>query len=162
MKIEIERKFLLASEDWRPLVERSEYLRDGLFAFSDERKTRVRIVGERATLTVKTPRVHGCRYEFEYDIPLADAELMLVSCGSDTISKHRHYIPLDGLIWEIDEYDGLMSGIVLAEVELDAIDQPISLPAWIGKEVTDDTSFRKLAMLLARQRLLTPETDGHG
>lgn len=152
MKVEIERKFLLASDGWRKLVERSDYIRDGLIAASDERKTRVRIIGNRATLTVKTKRVAGSRFEFEYDIPLADAELMLESCGSSTISKHRHYVPHGGLTWEVDEYDGQLTGVVLAEVELSAIDQPLDIPSWIGHEVTAEAPYRKLNMLEARQK----------
>lgn len=152
MKVEIERKFLLASDGWRRLVERSDYIRDGLIAVSDERKTRVRIIGERATLTVKTKRVAGSRFEFEYDIPLADAELMLESCESNTIAKHRHYVPHGGLVWEIDEYDGVLKGVVLAEVELSAIDQPLDIPSWIGHEVTAEAPYRKLNMLQARRK----------
>lgn len=151
MKVEIERKFLLASEAWRQLVQRSEYIRDGLIAVSDERKTRVRIIGDHATLTVKTKRVEGSRSEFEYPIPMADAEMMLASCGGDTVSKRRHYVPFGGLLWEIDEYDGLLHGVLLAEVELTAIDQPLDLPPWIGQEVTAEAAYRKLNMLHARQ-----------
>ena len=152
MKVEIERKFLLASDGWRGLVVRSDYIRDGLIAASDERKARVRIIGDRATLAVKTKRVAGSRFEFEYDIPLADAELMLESCGSSTISKHRHYVPLGDLVWEIDEYDGLLKGVLLAEVELSTIDQPLDIPLWIGDEVTAEAPYRKLNMLQARQK----------
>jgi adenylate cyclase len=152
MKVEIERKFLLASEGWRREVQRSEFIRDGLIAISDERKTRVRIIGERATLAVKTRRIAGGRYEFEYDIPLEDAELMLASCGSNATSKHRHYVLHQGLTWEIDEYDGILKGVVLAEVELDAIDQLIDMPSWIGREVTAQAPYRKINMLRERQK----------
>lgn len=157
MKVEIERKFLLASDGWRKLVERTDYIRDGLVAVSDGRKTRVRIIGNRATLAVKTKRVAVSRFEFEYDIPLADAELMLVSCDSSTISKHRHYVPYGGLLWEIDEYDGLLKGVVLAEVELTEIDQPLDIPPWIGHEVTAEAPYRKLNMLQARQKGMKQE-----
>lgn len=157
MKVEIERKFLLASDGWRKLVQRTDYIRDGLVAVSEERKTRVRIVGDRATLAVKTKRVAGSRFEFEYDIPLADAELMLESCGSSTLSKHRHYVPHGDLMWEIDEYDGLLKGVVLAEVELTAVDQPLDIPSWIGDEVTAEAPYRKLNMLQARQKAIKQE-----
>ena len=155
MKVEIERKFLLASEGWRREVHRSDYIRDGLVASSDERKARVRIIGERATLTVKSQRVAGSRYEFEYDIQLEDAELILSSCGNNATAKRRHYVLHGGLTWEIDEYDGILKGIVMAEVELDAIDQLIDMPGWIGPEVTAQAPYRKINMLQARQRDLT-------
>ncbi len=155
MKVEIERKFLLASEAWRHEVQRSDYIRDGLIAINDDRKIRVRIIGERATLTVKTKRVAGGRCEFEYDIPLADAELMLASCGSNATAKRRHYVVHGGLTWEIDEYDGILKGVVLAEVELNAIDQMIDMPHWIGLEVTTQAPYRKINMLQARQKGLS-------
>jgi len=159
MKVEIERKFLLASDGWRREVQRSEYIRDGLIAISDERNTRVRIIGERATLAVKTKRITGGRYEFEYDIPLEDAELLLASCGSNATAKHRHYVLREGLTWEIDEYDGVLKGVVLAEVELDAIDQLIDMPSWIGREVTAQAPYRKINMLRERQKDLNNPTS---
>ena len=100
-------------------------------------------------------RVAGSRYEFEYDIPLEDAELILSSCGNNATAKRRHYVLHGGLTWEIDEYDGILKGIVMAEVELDAIDQLIDMPGWIGPEVTAQAPYRKINMLQARQRDLT-------
>ena len=153
MKIEIERKFLLASEGWRSLVERSDQIRDGLLSSDDERKIRIRIIGERSTLTVKSKRILGKREEFEYDIPRDDAERLLAYCGNDVIRKVRHYVGHAGLTWEIDEYEGLLVGIVLAEVELDTLDQPVIIPDWIGQEVTAEPPYRKINMLRARQGL---------
>ena len=158
MKIEIERKFLLASDRWRTLVQRSEIIQDGLVSMTEERKTRVRIMGGRATLTVKTRRIEGRRFEFEYDIPLADAELMLGSCGNNVLVKRRHYVPLGGLTWEIDEYEGPLRGVVMAEIELDDFHQPFEIPDWIGREVTAEESYRKHVML--RERLNTSGGSG--
>lgn len=157
MKVEIERKFLLASDAWRQLVQRSEYIRDGLIAVSDGRKTRVRIIDDRATLTVKSKRVDGGRCEFEYAIPLADAEVILACCSGDAVSKRRHYVPFGGLVWEIDEYDGLLGGVLLAEVELTAMDQSFEMPPWIGQEVTADAAYRKINLLRARQEGIKAE-----
>ena len=151
MKIEIERKFLVASDEWRSLAERSEHIRDGLIAASEDRKVRVRIIGARATLTVKTRRVEGARHEFEYDITLPHAKTLLRHCGGNALSKLRHYVPHGSLMWEIDEYEGMLKGVVVAEVELSSIDQPITLPSWIGREVTSDAQYRKGNMLRARQ-----------
>jgi adenylate cyclase len=158
MKIEIERKFLLASDSWRTLVDRSEHIRDGLIAVTDDRKTRVRIIGSRATLTVKTRRAAGSRYEFEYDIPMDDAKLMLASCGSNAIAERRHCVPPGDLVWELDEYEGLLKGVVLAEVELTAVDQPVDMPSWIGKVVTAEAPYRKQNMLHARQKAMNKDT----
>ena len=150
MGIEIERKFLLSSERWRELVLRREHIRDGLIASSDERKVRVRVAAGRATLAVKTRRVGGSREEFEYEIPLPDAERLLQCCGGNVLEKVRHYIESGGLVWEIDEYGGLLKGVILAEVEIKAADQTVDLPDWIGKEVTSEAPYRKINMLRSR------------
>lgn len=149
MGIEIERKFLPASERWRALVQRQELIRDGLVAASDDRKTRVRIAGARATLAVKTKRIGGRRHEFEYEIPVPDAERLMECCGTKVLEKVRHYIPIGELVWEVDEYRGLLQGVILAEVELTAIDQRLDIPEWIGREVTADPSYSKINMLKA-------------
>ena len=158
MAIEIERKFLLASERWRTLVERSEHIRDGLLSSRGGQKVRVRIIGERSTLTVKTKSIRGQREEFEYDIPIGDAERLLTLCGSDVVQKRRNYIVHAGLTWEVDEYEGLLKGVVLAEVELESLDQPVVMPDWVGKEVTTESPYRKINMLRSRQGL--PIDDG--
>ena len=151
MKIEIERKFLLASERWRSLVERSDVIQDGLLSADEALKVRVRLIGERSTLTVKTRRIGPQRHEFEYDIPREDAERLLSLCGGDVIRKVRHYVGQDDLVWEIDEYQGLLEGVILAEVELTAFDQPFDLPDWIGAEVTAEPPYSKINMLRERQ-----------
>lgn len=152
MAVEIERKFLLASEAWRPLVKAKMHIRDGLIASSDERKARVRIVEERATVAIKTKRVEGRREEFEYEIPMADAERLIECCGTNVLEKTRHLISLEDVTWEIDEYSGLLKGVILAEVEVRAPDQQIVLPEWIGREITSDASYRKINMLRAREK----------
>jgi len=152
MGVEIERKFLPTSEHWRALVQRQEFIRDGLVAASDDRKTRVRIAGARATLAVKTKRIGGQRHEFEYEIPVPDAERLMECCGTKVLEKVRHYIPIGEVVWEVDEYKGLLQGLILAEVELTDIDQRLDLPEWIGQEVTADPSYRKINMLRAASR----------
>jgi CYTH domain-containing protein len=149
MKIEIERKFLLASEDWRLSVERSDIIRDGLISSDEERKVRVRIAGARATLTVKTKRVAGARQEFEYEIPFTDAERLMVTCG-DVIEKVRHYVRHGSLVWEIDEYRGVLAGVIIAEVELTRVDEVVDLPPWVAQEITEQEEWRKRNMIRLR------------
>lgn len=149
MGIEIERKFLLANDAWRAEVQRSELIRDGLVAASHDRKTRVRIKGARATLGVKTKRIEGRRHEFEYEIPLHDAERLMECCGSNVLEKVRHYIAIHEVLWEIDEYLGVLQGVILAEVELTVIDQRIGTPSWLGREVTADSAYSKMNMFRA-------------
>jgi len=153
MALEIERKFLLADESWRDLVSHSERFRDGLIAAMDGRKVRVRVYEDRATLTVKSRRVAGSREEYEYEIPLNEAhELLERHCERIVLSKTRYYVPIGELIWEIDVYEGILAGVVLAEVELPSLDYDLVLPKWIAEEVTDRADYRKVNMVRARTR----------
>ena len=152
MAIEMERKFLLVSDGWRPAVESSGFIRDGLLATSDGGKVRIRIRDGAATLTVKTRQVGCVRQEFEYAIPVDDAERILDGCcGGNIIVKCRHLVRHEGYLWEIDEYDGILKGIILAEVEFDHAGQDIPLPEWVGEEVTAKPAYKKISMLRARQ-----------
>jgi adenylate cyclase len=153
MSTEIERKFLVSGEAWRSLATRSVRLRDGLIAVTDDRKVRVRIYEEdaRATITIKA-RAGGFRNaEFEYEIPMADAEELLAShCGVNVLSKHRYFVPHRGFVWHVDVYEGILDGVTLAEVEVAREDAPLILPNWIGQDVTGRPEYKKLNMLRAR------------
>ncbi|RTL62511.1 MAG: CYTH domain-containing protein [Hyphomicrobiales bacterium] len=150
MALEIERKFLLADDTWRAHGTRSERLRDGLVAADSGRKVRVRIYEKRSTLTVKSKEEAGTRAEFEYDIPRPDALELLEKHSSDIIVKTRHYVVFEGFTWEIDEYADQLAGIIIAEVELPALDVPLPLPPWAGKEVTGLPEYKKINMLRRR------------
>ncbi len=151
MATEIERKFLLENSSWRAAAYKRERLVDGLVAASDGRKVRVRLYEDRATLAIKSARKGLKRAEFEYEIPLADAtELVAKHCGEKVLAKTRHYVEHMGYIWEIDEYVGLLEGVVIAEVELDTEDDHVPLPPWIGREITYDPNYRKINLLNAR------------
>ena len=151
MATETERKFLLADDGWRTQCVRSERLRDGLIAITGNRKVRVRIYAERATLTVKAKTGQSSDAEYEYEIPLADAEELLAShCDGNLLSKVRHYVPFKGFMWEIDVYEGLLSGVMLAEVELQGEDVEVPLPPWVGEEVTGRPEYKKINMHKAR------------
>jgi len=147
MPREIERRFLLADDRWKSSSSRSARIRDGRVATTNGRKVRVRIMDDRATLTLKGEHRGIGRPEFEYEIPVADAEEILNSmCDGHVLEKVRHYVPHAGLTWEIDVYDGLLKGVVIAEVELDKEDRALELPNWIGKEVTGDPHYSKISM----------------
>ena len=116
MAQEIERKFLLADDRWRSSVAESARIKDGLVANTNGRKTRVRIIGERATITLKGQRHGLARSEFEYAIPVSDAEEILhTMCDGRIVEKIRHYVPHAGVTWEIDVYHGSLTGIVIAD-----------------------------------------------
>jgi len=146
---EIERKFLVTGDGWRGLG-RSFAFRQGYLSTVKERTVRVRAVGDRGFLTVKGITSGATRTEFEYQIPVADAEAMLHElCERPIIEKRRHVVEHEGLVWEIDEFGGVNEGLIVAEVELEAADQDIPLPEWAGAEVTDDPRYFN-ANLIAR------------
>ena len=147
-RVEIERKFLVTNDEWKQLAVRSVKLRDGLIAAYKDRKVRVRIAGDDvATVAVKGPRIGIAQAEFEYEIPISDAERMLSTiCRDDTLEKERFFVEDAGETWHVDVYSGILEGAVIAEVELKhESEQPI-LPRWIGKEVTGDPYFKKINM----------------
>jgi adenylate cyclase len=148
MAIEIERKFLVASDAWRGDVVSSERLRDGLLGESNGNKVRVRYGEKRSTLAVKGPRYGGARLEFEFEIPAADADAMLQSmCGGGRADKIRHKVAHGADLWRVDVYEGRLAGLVLAEIELARSDQAFARPIWLGVEVTHDPRFGKRALV---------------
>ena len=141
MGVEIERKFLPAGDGWRALGE-PVLLRQGYLSSNPERTVRVRVEGGQGTMTIKGKSVGATRGEWEYPIPLADAnELLNRLCEQPIIEKYRRRIPFAGNVWEVDEFLGANQGLVVAEVELDAEEQQFDKPAWIGAEVTDDARY---------------------
>lgn len=141
MSTEIERKFLITGDAWRG-VGISTVFRQGYLSTVKERTVRVRAAGDQGSITVKGITIGAARTEFEYSIPLADADAMLDElCERPIVEKTRHVVEVDGTIWEIDEFAGVNEGLIVAEVELDSIDQEVTRPDWIGDEVTDDPRY---------------------
>ncbi len=139
---EIERKFLVVGDCWRGAA-CGELMRQGYIPTQDARTVRVRRVGDRAYLTLKGPAVGLVRPEFEYSIPVDDAQTILETlCQPPLIEKVRHRLPLGNIVWEIDEFWGDNRGLILAEVELTHADQEVDLPPWIGLEVTHDPRYQ--------------------
>ena len=157
MALEIERKFLLANDDWKREVIKSEHLRDGLISRFGEGKVRVRLTESSASITIKGPREGISRLEFEWEIARADAEQMLqtLCLGDPVLEKIRHTVPFGGVDWTIDVYMGPLTGVVFAEVELEHPDQHPQLPPWVGEEVTNDSRFEK-GNLARRATWVTP------
>ena len=146
---EIERKFLLTDDAWRAGARGKRY-RQGYLCTARERTVRVRAVDDAGYLTIKGVSHGAARAEYEYGIPVADADEMLDSlCERPLIEKTRYRVEHGGLVWEIDEFHGDNQGLVVAEVELQSADQPIVKPAWIGEEVTGDQRYFN-ANLVAR------------
>lgn len=139
MAIEIERKFLVVSDAWRsaPAV----YFCQGYLNRSKERTVRIRVAGEQGFLTIKGANKGASRAEFEYEVPLADAKHMLMLCEGPLIEKYRRKISYQAMVWEIDEFLGENTGLVVAEIELESESQPFAKPDWLGEEVTQDARY---------------------
>jgi adenylate cyclase len=142
MAEEIERKFLVAGDEWRRLAVSSQMLRQGYLSTVKERTVRVRLVDGAGFLTVKGITLGATRAEFEYPVPGDDAAAMLDDlCERPLVEKTRHIVEHEGLTWEVDEFAGVNEGLIVAEVELERSDQEVPLPPWIGAEVTDDPRY---------------------
>ena len=138
---EIERKFLVSGEAWRETAEGTRY-RQGFLSTELERTVRVRVAGTRGSITVKGKSVGARRAEFEYEIPVADAERMLDTlCKRPLIEKVRYTLAIDAHTWEIDVFEGDNAGLVVAEIELRREDEAFERPEWVGDEVTDDPRY---------------------
>jgi CYTH domain-containing protein len=134
-------------------------IRDGLIAIYKDRKVRVRICEDIATIAIKGQRIGIMRPEFEYAIPIADAERMLATiCQDDTLEKQRFFVDDAGATWQVDVYGGVLQGVVIAEIELRQESQELILPRWIGKEVTGDPFYKKVNM---RARALKARHQQH-
>ena len=141
MGVEIERKFLLAGDVWRALGE-PVLLRQGYLSSNPERTVRVRVEGDQGSMTVKGKSVGATRAEWEYPIPLLEAnELLERLCEQPIVEKYRRRIAIGEHTWEVDEFLGANQGLVVAEIELDSEDQRFEKPDWIGEEVTDDRRY---------------------
>ncbi|GAB4361188.1 MAG: CYTH domain-containing protein [Gammaproteobacteria bacterium] len=142
MGIEIERKFLIRDASWRDGIERSERFEQGYLATGEQATARVRVACDRAWLTIKGRKAGISRREFEYAIPVADGRQMLEElCGGRVVVKTRHWVNYRGRVWEVDEFEGENTGLVLAEAELASPDETIEPPPWIGEEVSDDPRY---------------------
>ncbi|AFZ37785.1 adenylate cyclase [Stanieria cyanosphaera PCC 7437] len=141
MPKEIERKYLVKGEQWRTLATGIIY-RQGYIPTVGNQTVRVRLIDNQGYLTIKGPRIGISRTEFEYPIPLEDAQEMLLNlCVKPLIEKKRYKIKYQDLIWEVDEFFGENAGLIIAEVELKSENQLIHLPDWIDREVTDPKYF---------------------
>lgn len=143
MGIEIERKFLLASDAWRKQIVRSErmaqgYLISGAAVASGQAKSsvRLRVSGEQAWLNIKSATLGIERQEYEYPVPVADAARMLDDLADGRVEKIRHHVMVEGTHFEIDEFVGANAGLIVAEVELPSTDAAYPTPAWLGREVS--------------------------
>lgn len=147
MGIEIERKFLVLSNGWQGAVTGSALLRQGYLSSNAKATVRVRTKDDASAVITLKGQVKGLvRAEYEYGIPINDAREMLAMAAPHVIEKRRHLVPYGGLVWEIDVFEGRLAGLVLAEVELDSANQSVTLPDWVGTEVSLDSRYNNASL----------------
>lgn len=150
MALEIERKFLVENGDWREATETSRRIVQAYLALDGDVSVRVRISDDRAArIAVKIGQSGLNREEFEYPVPLEDARRMIAANARRLIEKTRYTVTFEGFLWEIDAYQGALSGLVIAEVELESEDDDPRLPAWVGREVTGDNDWSNARLAIA-------------
>lgn len=154
MGCEIERKFLVRDKSFLELAECSKKIKQGYMTEVNSAGTvfRVRIAEEKAYLTIKGKQDGISRSEFEYPIPVADAEVMIASfCGSRVIEKTRYYLHYQDFLWEIDVFEGRHAGLIVAEIELESEDTQFPLPAFAGEEVTADFRYSNFSLSMSEK-----------
>jgi len=146
MAFEIERKFLVLNDRWRARASEGTFYRQGYLCMEKRRAVRVRLFGNQGFISVKSQEEKGIiRREFEYEIPLDDAEEMIEAlCDRPPVDKIRNVVEQAGARWEVDVFEGENQGLVVAEIELESEDQPFQLPDWAGREVTHDERYLNL------------------
>ena len=140
MATEIERKFLVNNPPFQEWGEGTQ-LKQGYLARGAEATARVRVAGSKGYLTIKGKTIGISRLEYEYEIPLTEAEALLSICEGGIIVKKRWKVPVGGHIWEVDIFEGENSGLVLAEIELEHEEESFNRPSWLGDEVSDDSRY---------------------
>lgn len=141
--IEIERKFLVVSEDFKKVASKREHIVQGFLNKDPERTVRVRIKGEKGYITVKgISNASGTsRFEWEKEIPTTEAESLLNICEIGVIDKYRYEIKTNNHTFEVDEFLGDNTGLIIAEVELTSEEEAFTKPNWLGEEVTGDIKY---------------------
>lgn len=148
MATEIERKFLVVGDGWRQDADAGTPFRQGYFFGPERASIRVRIEGTHANLNIKSAELGVRRREYEYPIPMADAEEMLAQlCDQPPVEKVRYLVPHAGRNWEVDVFEGANAGLVVAEVELEAEDAPLELPEWAGREVSHEHRYYNVCLV---------------
>lgn len=146
---EIERKFLVGGDGWRDAVSEAKWIRQAYLALTERAQIRVRIIadGKEAKLTIKSAGAQQDRAEFEYGVPVDEAEALLALAATRVLAKTRHVVPAEcDREWEIDVFEGPLEGLVLAEIELGEGSEDIALPDWCGAEVTGDERYYNAAL----------------
>ena len=148
MALEVERKFLVKA-DYKHLAKESIRISQAYLSTVNERSVRVRVMGEKGYITVKGIGNESgvSRSEWEYEIPLSDANELLSICETGIIRKKRYIIDYKGHAFEVDEFYGENEGLVVAEIELCSEDENFDKPSWLGREITGEAKYYNLMLL---------------
>jgi CYTH domain-containing protein len=147
--MEIERKFLVDESLWSQLNKPTPKRIKQAYLSDDSNCTvRARTKGQKGFLTIKGKSVGISRSEFEYEIPLAEAEKMIAAFCSKVLSKDRYEIQFGKHVWEVDVFHGKLAPLIIAEIELSREDESFQLPEWVGKEVSDDIEYYNSRLIL--------------
>ncbi|MGN1246650.1 MAG: CYTH domain-containing protein [Muribaculaceae bacterium] len=139
---EIEHKYLVSGDGYKAMAVESRCIKQGYISRQVNGTVRVRTIGDSARLTIKGRTVGDARSEYEYAIPVSDAEEMLATlCAQPIISKTRYIVPFGGNVWEVDEFHGALEGLTVAEIEIPASDYSYELPEFVGRNVTADARY---------------------
>lgn len=142
MGIEIEKKYLVDAEKWNQVEKPVGVVyRQGYISTNPEKTIRVRITPIHGFLTIKGLSTGASRSEFEYEIPVKDAEELITEFAETELSKTRYTLEYGGKIWEVDEYSGENKGLITAEIELQQEDESFALPEWIREDVTGQEKY---------------------
>jgi adenylate cyclase len=142
MATEIERKFLVKNENWKQNVESESRIKQGYLARQKNATIRVRVAKGKALLNIKSATSGISRSEFEYEIPIDDAEALLQTVAEQPfIDKTRYKVRCGAHLWDLDVFEGENSGLIMAEVELQSENEPFELPDWAGTEVSGDSRY---------------------
>jgi adenylate cyclase len=139
---------LLASDNWRSAVYKTLHIKQAYLCNTDKASLRVRTSNEKAYISSKTMTRDIRRHEFEYPIPLHDAEFMIeFMCQGSAIIKSRHLIKVGQHVWEIDEFFGDNRGLIVAEIELTHENEDFLRPEWLGDEVSSDVRYFNMMLI---------------
>ena len=146
--MEIERKFLVVDESWRIDARKSIRIRQGYFATDPSCSIRIRISDNKASLNIKSATLGITRSEYDYPVPISDAEEMLEQlCVKPLLEKERYIVEQGALLWEIDVFSGVNAGLIVAEIELESDQQDFDRPSWLGQEVSDDPRYYNVCLV---------------
>lgn len=148
MGIEIERKFLVKDDRWKSQSSRNVYYRQGYLNDAKACSIRIRVAENKGYLNIKSASLGIFRHEYEYEVPLVEANEMLnaFSLGA-VIEKRRFFVEHAGHTWEVDVFEGDNNGLIVAEIELSAEDDVFDLPTWVGDEVSDDPRYYNVCLV---------------